>query len=86
MGWEKKNKNKKKTFPSKNIFFAMQYLLLSVDVVLCVSLGLFSSDIAQVYMYRVPHRAGCKWFAVHGFGGWSARLEAALTRRRLGKR
>ena len=38
----------------------MQYLLLSVDVVLCVSLGLFSSDIAQVYMYRVLHRAGCK--------------------------
>ena len=28
------------------------------------------------------HRGGCKQFAVHGFGGWSVGLEAALTARR----
>ena len=53
----------------------------------CVALPPFSVDVSPLRIFfrycttrkAVLHRGGCKYFAVHGFGGWSAGLEAALT-------
>ena len=48
------------------------YLLFVRDVVLCASLELCHLDTALQYYTG-------KSIAVHGFGGWSAELEARLT-------
>ena len=47
-------------------------------MVVCVFLESFSL-VLQYITALLIHRVECKQLAIHGFGGWSVGLEAALT-------